>query len=208
MSSELIEGDELTEEQKAADAALIAADMGPVYAPMLEAKRAKAAKTGNRKKRDRRFKLSHDEAAAAPPTRNNDDDPWNSKVPLSDEVRRITQVVQPYLAPNCAVDTFRSDINKQELFDRVFDGREQSTKKLLRLYAFMMTRHPAPFDIRCLASSPLFYLVEEILLNEKAITAPLSQPMSVTFGDEFEEIRSEQSQYKQDSGERSAGDTE
>jgi hypothetical protein len=57
MSEELI-GEELTDEQREADAKMVEAGMGEVYAPLLEAKRAKsakAAKHGNRKKVDRRF---------------------------------------------------------------------------------------------------------------------------------------------------------
>lgn len=190
--SELIEGDELTPEQIEADAKMEAADLGPIYAPMLQAKRDKAAKV-HRKKKDRRFKLSalDESEGAASSIRSNEDDPWDSSVPVSDEVRRIALLICPYLDRGAATNVFRPDINKREMFDKIFDGRQQTTANLLKLYAFMQTKYPS--GSRCLSSSPLFYIVEEILLKAGEIKEPLSQPMTVTFGDEFEERLTERS---------------
>lgn len=175
-----LEDDGLTPGERAADAKMVAAGLDAPYATIA------AKKKGNRKRVDRRFKVNALDAVASPTA--NSEEVWDSPTPVFDEVRRIAQLVGPYLVRGAAVDTFRSDISKAEVILKVFDGRPQTTANLLKLYNFMQTRHPN--GMRCLVSSPLFALVEQILVNEKAIQQPPAEKLSVDFGDVFAGIPS------------------
>jgi hypothetical protein len=67
---------------------------------------------------------------------------------------------------------------------KVFDGRPQTTPNLLKLYKFMNTRYPN--GARCLGPSPIYGLVQQILVNEKAIDPPPPEKLSADFGNIFE----------------------
>jgi len=171
--------DGLTQQQRELDAKMVAADFDPPYATMA------AKKKVYRKKVDRRFKVG---ALDAAPTNTNDDEPWNSKTPVFEEVVRISQLVHTYYIQGAVVDTFRPDINKQEMIEKVFDGRPLSTNNLKKLYDFMQTRYS--HGGRCLVTCPLYWLVQQILVNEKAITQLPPEKLSAVFDDIFAGIAS------------------
>jgi hypothetical protein len=187
MSEELI-GEELTLEQMEADAKMVEAGMGSIYAPMLEEKRKKAAKkSGHRRKTDRRFKVNALDDVA-PPTVKSRDEPWDCQPEDAlDEKVRISRLVFPYLVPGAGVDTFRTGINKGELILKILDGRAQSINNLMRLYAFTRRRYKnggRPLH------GPIVELIESILVKEGVIEQPGPEQMSATFGNIFEGIPS------------------
>ena len=181
------EDDGLTDEERALDAQMIAAELGPVFAPMIQAKREKAAKSGNRKKKDRRFKVNAlDDAPPTSTTAKNSDEPWDSEpADATDEIRRIASIVYPYLDPRCAVATFLANANKGELILKIFDGRPQTTANLVKLYEFSRRRSKNGFHT---LDGPLVDLIVSILVKEGAIQQPEPEKMSADFGDVFAEI--------------------
>jgi hypothetical protein len=74
------------------------------------------------------------------------------------------------------------------MIEKVFDGRPQTTPNLLKLYEFMQTHYQN--GGHCLVSSPLYELVQTILVNEKAITQPPPEKLSAEFGNIFAGIAS------------------
>jgi hypothetical protein len=175
--------DGLTDEQRAADAKMVAADFDPPYATLAAKKRK-----GNRRRPDKRFKTSDDSVLVAPSTTTNHDEPWDSApADALDETVRISRIVFPYLVPGAAVDTFRDGINKGELILKIFDGRSHTTANLMKLYAFTRRRYKnggRPLH------GPIVELIESILIKEGAIEQPSPEPISATFGNIFENIPS------------------
>jgi hypothetical protein len=181
-TNELID-ETLTPEERAADASAVAAGFDPMY-HNLAAEKMKKANSGNRKKKDRRFKVNAlDDAPDASASANDVDDPWDSKVPVFEEVRRIGQIVHTYCVQGAVMDTFRPAIDKQAMIKKVFDGRKQTTARLKKLYDFMQTRYSN--GGRCLVTSPLYWLVQSILVNEKAIEQPPPEKLSAVFDNVF-----------------------
>jgi hypothetical protein len=134
--NEALNDDGLTPEQLSADDAAVAADLEPLNANLVAEKRKKAG--GHRRKADKRFS-THVLGDAPNATTNNSDDPWDSTASVFEEVVRVASIVHLYChQPSGAfTEVLRPDANKDEMIQRVFDGRGQTTANLMKLYAFM-----------------------------------------------------------------------
>ena len=158
--------DSLTDEQRAADAAAVAANMGPFFAPMLQAKRAKAAKYCNRKMKDRRFsvKVLND----APPRSANSTSKqairWNQAQIDMEEFFRIIQIRRSYEVHVRGNFEMLPDANLDRMFDEIFQDRDRTPANLLRLYHFMCLKHPN--GIPAMTGTPLHRLVVKILVRD------------------------------------------
>jgi hypothetical protein len=176
MSQELI-GQELTQEQIEADAAAEASGLGAIYQPMLEAKRAKQAKRGNRKKVDRRFKTSDDGEVCASP-RSKSSDPWDGPSIDSEERFRLVNIIRSNETPGPGAGVFvmRPNVNLDAMFDEIFEDRERTPANLLRLYMFTRLRDKNGFP--ALPGCPVLDLVRTIL-DKEGLFPPAEKPVVV-----------------------------
>jgi hypothetical protein len=175
MSEELI-GEELTDEQREADAKMEASGLGAIYQPMLEAKRAKAAKKGNRRKPDKRFRVSDDGLGSASPTTKSSD-VWDGPSIDYDELFRLINIIRAYETPCLGGFKMLPNANLDAMFDAIFQDRERTPQNLLRLYRFMRLKDKNGFPALC-CGGPVIEVIKAILDKERLLP-PAEKPIVV-----------------------------